>query len=67
MSILEPVEKMMSGTKGRLIRSILSTVVGVAVAKYQSNVWFMSLTPFLQTLSKHVRDRYPNTFEWLPF
>lgn len=56
----------LSGVKGRLIRSVLSLVLPLAIAKYQNNVWYVSLTPLLQTGAKYLRDKFPGDFEWLP-
>lgn len=61
------IENLLSGVKGRFIRSMLSLCIGIAVSKYQDNVWYISLTPFLQTLSKALRDKWPDKWEWLPF
>lgn len=56
------------GVWGRAVRSVASVAIGAAVAHYQDNAWYLSLTPFLQTLSKWGRDKWPGSlFEILPF
>lgn len=53
---------------GRLIRAGVSTGISLVVAKYQSNEWYISLTPVLQAVSKFLRDKFPNSlWEILPF
>lgn len=53
---------------GRLIRAGVSTGLSLAVAKYQHNSWYVSLTPVFQATSKFLRDKFPNTlWEVLPF
>jgi hypothetical protein len=56
-----------TGLKARLVRNILSYGMGIAIAKYQNNVWYVSAAPLLQTFGKWLRDKYPGDWEWLPF
>lgn len=65
---MQALATFMDSWYGRLIRSGISTGIGVLVAKYQSNPLFISLTPVLQTVSKFLRDKFPNSiWEILPF
>lgn len=53
---------------GRLIRSGVSTVIGVLASKYKGDPLYISLTPILQAASKFGRDKWPNSlWEILPF
>lgn len=56
-----------SGFKGRLIRGVVSLALSAAIAKWQNNTWYVSLSPALQSFSKWLRDKYPGDWEWLPF
>jgi hypothetical protein len=64
---MNSIEKLLSGVKGRFIRAVLSLAIGILVSKYQGNEWYISITPLLQTLGKFLRDKYPGSWEWLPF
>jgi hypothetical protein len=61
------IQNMLTGVKGRAIRSVVSLGLGLLLAKYQGNVWYVSATPLLQTIGKALRDKYPGQWEWLPF
>lgn len=56
-----------TGLKARAIRNLLAWVIGVAIAKYQNNVWYVSAAPLLQSIAKALRDKYPGEWEFLPF
>lgn len=53
---------------GRLLRSGIATGLSLLVARYKNNELYISLVPVLQTISKFLRDKFPNTvWEVLPF
>lgn len=59
-------EKVYDGILGRFLRAALTTGVGLVLAHYKDNQWYVSATPLLQTIGKALRDKYPGKFEWLP-
>lgn len=60
------IEGIYAGVAGRFLRAALTTVVGLLVAKYGQNEWYVSAGPLLQTIGKKLRDKYPGQFDWLP-
>lgn len=67
MDIGQAENDLFSGIRGRLLRNFLAWGLGLAVAKYQHNQWYVSIAPLLQSITKAVRDKWPGQFEWLPF
>lgn len=65
--MLAKLKALRDGATGRLLRVALSTVAGWAAAHYGQNEWYLSLTPFLAMTGKKLRDKYPGSFDWLPF
>lgn len=61
------IEKLYQGAVGRVLRAGLATGAAWAVAHWQGNEWYLSLSPFLQMVGKKLRDKYPGVWEWLPF
>jgi len=61
------IKKILSGAMGRLIRSAVSLGLGILLAKYQNNPWYIAATPLLQAFSKWGRTKYPELLGWLPF
>ncbi len=59
--------KILSGSIGRLIRSIVSVGGAAAIAHYQNNDIYIALAPALTYISKKLHDRYPGKWDWLPF
>ena len=60
------IEKMYTGALGRLLRAALSTGLGLLLAQYKSNEWYIAAGPLLQMVGKTLRDKYPGKWEWLP-
>lgn len=61
------MEDLYAGAKGRFLRAALTTGLGVLVAHFQSNEWYISMGPFLQLVGKKLRDGNPDRWNWLPF
>jgi hypothetical protein len=61
------IKKLLSGAVGRLIRSTVSLLLGILLAKYKDNPWFIAAAPLLQAISKWGRAKYPAELGWLPF
>lgn len=60
------VEDLYSGIVGRFLRAALTTGLGLVMAHYKDNQWYVSAGPLLQMIGKTLRDKYPGKFEWLP-
>lgn len=61
------LENVYQGAVGRFLRAALATAAGVAASHYGNNEWYISAGPLLQLVGKKLRDKYPGTWEWLPF
>lgn len=64
--MIKKLEDLYEGAKGRFLRAALTTGLGVLVAHFGQNEWYISLGPFLQLVGKKLRDSYPGKWDWLP-
>lgn len=51
----------------RALRSLVSTVAGVAIAKWQNDPRYIWIVPALQGAGKALRVKWPKLAPWLPF
>lgn len=65
--MLKWIENLYQGAVGRLLRAGLATGASFAAAHYGQNEWYIAAGPLLQMVGKKLRDKYPGTWEWLPF
>ena len=60
-----PVDKLLTGWIGRLVRTTVSTFIATTVARWQNDPKYVALIPVIVALSKALRDKFPGKFEWL--
>ena len=63
------LSNLLAGARGSMIRAILPTLIGFAVASMKENEWYIAAGPLLALTSKWLHRKYPtNTVvNLLPF
>ena len=60
MSFFSGVSAWYHRALSRFVRAAIATGAGLAISRYQNNVWYVAATPLLMSAAKALRERYPD-------